>query len=165
MGTQGIKEIFMTQTVFIMQSGKANISCPECGKVRQMDLSKYLAIERAVTLKATCSCGQVFPFTLERRLHVRKTVDLEGRLTYRNKQYPVKVLDISRLGMKIRTLKALNIREGDRLVIDFILDDVNKSRISREITVRKVNRTDIGVMFPSPDHYDRLGPYLLFKLG
>lgn len=148
-----------------MQNGKANISCPECGKVRQMDLSAYLTIERAVTLKATCSCGQVFPFTLERRLHVRKPVDLQGTLTFRNKRYSVKVLDISRLGMKIRTLKVLDVRVGDRLVIDFTLDDINQSVISREITVRKVNRTDIGVMFKSPDHYDRLGPYLLFKLG
>ncbi len=155
----------MAQKVFITKSGKANITCPECEKVRSMDVSKFTSVDKAVSLKVTCACGHGFSVTLERRLHFRKPVSLNGQVVYKDKKYLLKILDISRLGLKLRTDKPIDIQKGEKLIIDFTLDDAWQSQVEKEVIVRKINGTDIGVEFVSRDHYDRFGPYLLFHFS
>ena len=155
----------MAQKVFITKSGKANITCPECGKAKPMDVSKFIHVDKAVSLKVTCSCGHGFSVTIERRLHFREPVNLNGQVVYKDKKYLLKILDISRLGLKIRTEMEMDIQKGEKIIIDFILDDPGKSRVEKEVLVRKVNGTDIGVEFLSNDHYDKFGPYLLFHFS
>jgi hypothetical protein len=152
----------MAQKIFMTKSGKATIICPECGKVKQMDVSKFTDVNKSVNLKVTCACGHRFPIMLERRLHIRKNVDLKGHMVVKHKSYGIKVLDMSRLGLKIRIEKALDIQKGEKILINFILDDPGESRVEKEVLVKKVSGTDIGVEFISQDHYDKFGPYLLF---
>jgi len=155
----------MAQKVFVTNSGKANFSCPECGKTRQMDVSRFHNVDKEVKLKCTCTCKHKFSVVLERRKHIRKGVDLEGQILFEKEKYPVKVLDISRLGLKIRTDEILDLNPGDKTVIDFILDDAGSSKVSKEVIVRTVNETDIGTEFSSHDHYDKLGTYILFHFS
>ncbi|MFO7886057.1 MAG: PilZ domain-containing protein, partial [Desulfobacteraceae bacterium] len=108
-----------------------DISCPKCGNIRQTDISKYLKMDKALSFKATCRCSHVFPVMIERRKHIRKNVNFKGTLTYRSNQYPVKILDISKFGMRIMTVKALNILEGERLDVTFIFDNPGKSSVSK----------------------------------
>jgi hypothetical protein len=155
----------MMQKVFVTSNGLIDISCPKCGKIRQVDVSKYLSRDKALNFKATCKCGHVFPVMIERRQHVRKNLNLKGTINYKSNQYPVKILDISKLGLRIKTGKALNIMEGERLEITFMLDDPGKSTVSKEAVVRKNyddRRGVIGVEFLSHEHYDAFGKYLLF---
>lgn len=156
--------IGMAQKIFITKSGKTNIICPECGKIKQVDVSRFTHTEKAVSLKITCPCGHVFSATLERRLHFRKSVNLQGKTVFKNKRYELRILDISRLGLKIRTERALDIQKGEKFVIGFTLDDPGRSQVEKEVIVRKVDGTDLGVEFTSSDHYDKFGPYLLFHL-
>ncbi len=155
----------MTQKIFITKSGKANITCSECGKVKSMDVSKFTNIDKAVSLKVTCVCGHHFSVTLERRLHFRKSVNLSGQTMFKNKKYMLKILDISRQGLKLRTERPIDIQKGEKIIIDFTLDDVGQSQVEKEVVVKKINGTDIGVEFVSHDHYDRFGPYLLFHFS
>jgi len=157
-----LKCVCMIQKIFITRSGKANITCAQCGKVSGTDVSKFKHTDKAVNLKVTCACGHKFSVILERRLHIRKGVDLKGTLTFKDKKYGMKIFDISRMGLKLRTEIILAIQEGERLVIDFILDDFGKSRVEKEVIVKKTNGTDIGVEFTSHNHYDKFGPYILF---
>jgi len=152
----------MAQKVFITKSGKANFSCPECGKARQLDVSRFNSVEKEVKLKCKCQCKNVFSVILERRKQTRKKVDLSGILVLGKKKHPVNVIDISRLGLKIRAKELLNLNPQDRIVLKFTLDDVDKSQVSKEVIIRSINQTNIGAEFLSLEHYDKLGSYLLF---
>ena len=152
----------MVQKVFITKSGTANFSCPECGKVKQLDVSRYNTVEKEVKLKYTCTCKHIFSVILERRKHIRKMVDLPGLLILGNKRYPITVIDISRVGLKIRTKGTLDLNLDDKVVLEFVLDDPGGSKISKEAIVKKINQTNIGVEFLSQTHYDKFGAYILF---
>jgi hypothetical protein len=152
----------MVQKIFYTGTGAIDITCPKCGKIRQRDISKYLKMDKALNFKATCKCKHVFPVTIERRQHIRKQVNLKGVLIQRSQQYPVKISDISKFGMRLMTDRHPNIMEGERLVVKFVLDDQLRSEVSKDIVVRKKTGTYVGCEFLSDDHYDAFGKYLLF---
>ncbi len=155
----------MMQKIFITSNGLIDISCPECGKIRQVDVSKYLGRDKALSFKATCRCGHVFPVMIERRQHIRKNLNLKGNINYKSNQYPVKILDISKFGLRVMAGKALNIIEGEHLEITFILNDPGKSTVSKEAVVKKKydnQKGVIGIEFLSHEHYDAFGKYMLF---
>lgn len=152
----------MVQKIFYRNNGKIDIKCPKCGKSGQMDISKYVKMDKALNFKAACKCKHVFSISIERRRHIRKLVNLKGVLIQESQHYPVRVLDISKLGMRILTERGLNIMEGERLSVKFILDDPRRSEVSKEIVVRRKQGRDIGCEFVSHEHYDDFGKYLLF---
>ena len=152
----------MVQKIFYTGTGAIEITCPNCGKTRQKDISRYLKMDKALNFKATCKCNHVFPVTIERRQHIRKQVNLKGTLVHGSHQYPVKILDISKLGMRVMTERSLSIMEDEHLVVEFVLDDQLRSKVSKEIVVRKNQGTYLGCEFLSNDHYDAFGKYLLF---
>ena len=155
----------MIQKVFATSSGKAVFTCPECGKARHMDVSKYKDVEKAVKLKYTCPCSHKFSVLLERRQHVRKKVNLKGTLIVDHKKYPVELIDISRRGIRGRSNDRIPVSPGQSVRLEFTLDDSNSSTVSKDMQVRSVVLPHIGMEFSSTDHYDKLGPYLLFHLG
>ncbi len=149
---------------FVTQEAKITITCPKCKKKQDKDVSQFMDIDQAVRLKTTCPCGHVFRIDLERRNFVRKPVRLNGTIHYDGQQYPAVVADLSRKGLNIRITDAIDVTPGDKIQITFVLDDANHSRVSKELTVRKAGPGTIGAEFVSLDHYDRLGPYLLFQI-
>lgn len=153
----------MDVKTFVTRSGKANITCPECNKVRQMNVSRFRKMNKEIRLKCTCTCNHVFTIVLERRQHIRIEVDLKGNLNYNNQKIPVRVTDVSRVGMKIRCHQKLDIKLGEKLLVNFILDDITKSRITKEVIVKTINPFFVGTAFVSSDHYDKFGNYILFK--
>jgi hypothetical protein len=152
----------MVEKIFYTGTGAIDITCPKCGKTRHIDITKYLNMDKALNFKATCKCKHVFPVTIERRQHIRKQVNLKGTLVHGSHQYPVKIVDISKLGMRFMTERSQSIMEGERLIVEFVLDDQLRSEVSKEIVVRKKSGTTIGCEFLSDDHYDAFGKYLLF---
>jgi hypothetical protein len=148
--------------VFLTKSGKANFTCPECGHIRQMDVTKFKKMDREVKLKCTCKCQNVFSVILERRRHIRKKVHLPGELLMGKQKYPININDISKVGLKIHTKDVLDLDVEDKIILEFILDDTDNSKVSKEVIVKKINQTQIGGKFSSKDHYDKLGTYLLF---
>jgi len=152
----------MVQKVFVTQDNKAKVICPECGKVRQMDVSKFSNYEKEVRLKCTCVCKHSFGILLERRKHIRRAVNLAGTLTVDSTELPVTITDISRRGLKVMLDEPVDLSVNDKVILNFVLDDAGNSHVRKEVIVRKVMDTQIGVEFLSQDHYDKLGPYLLF---
>lgn len=152
----------MTPKIFLTKSGKAGISCPECGKTKLMDIEKFSHRDKEVRLKITCKCSHIFSATLERRKNVRKQVILIGVLIAGKKKYSIVINDISRPGLKIRTEKILDLNLNDIVSIEFTLDDAGKSRISKEVVIKKIDQQYINVEFLSQEHYDKFGLYLLF---
>jgi len=155
----------MTQRIYLTKSGTAGIACPECGKNRQMDVSKYRDIQKEVKLKCTCKCKHTFSVTLERRQQVRKKVLLTGGVLLNQKQYPVDIINISRIGLRIKTKGRLDISLLDRVELEFTLDDATRSVVRKKLLARTMRENEIGLEFVDKNHYDKLGSYLLFHFG
>ena len=158
-----VKTDVIRQKVFVAQDGMATFACPECQKVKRMDVSKYRVREKVVKLKYRCSCGHRYPVFLERRRHVRKEMELMGSIKKGRAGIPVIVRDLSMSGMKLKSGVKLPFSPDDRITVEFVLDDAGRSVVKKEVIVRTVFGFFIGVEFLSHEHYDKLGPYLLYS--
>lgn len=150
------------QQVFASQDLKADLTCPECGKSRQNDISKFQNLPGKITLKCSCSCGHTFHIQLERRSHTRRPVLLQGTLTHGRQVYPVNITDISRNGLLAKIPELPEIKPGTCVKLCFKLDDASGSDVKKDVMVRNIRKGSIGVEFTAQDHFDKLGPYLLF---
>jgi len=52
---------------------------------------------------------------------------------------------------------------GNKLVVEFHLDDKLRSPVSKEVIVTGIKDHIVDAEFCSKEHYDRLGPYLHFN--
>lgn len=155
----------MTQKIFLTKSGKAVISCPECGKTKLTDTERFSHREKPIRLKVTCKCSHIFSVVLERRKLVRKKVKLSGIFIIGKKKYSIIINNISRHGLEIRSERVLDLNLDDKVVVEFNLDDAHHSRVVKEVAIKKIDKQYINVEFLSQQHYDRLGVYLLFHFG
>ena len=155
----------MAEKIFLTKNAEAVVLCPECGKTKMIDFEKFIDVDKEIKLKVTCKCSHVFSVILERRKHVRKQVDFHGGLINDNKKYSIDVIDISRMGLKLRTKEVLDLNPDDKVVIEFTLDDAGRSKISKDGIIRKIVKKYIGVEFLSQRHYDKFGTYLLYDFG
>ncbi len=155
----------MATKVFVSSNGIATFVCPKCGKIVRKNMSKYTSINKAVRIKCKCSCNHIYSAILERRKAIRKQHVLQGTY-FRNKgdQGSFFVKDISNSGIKMEIPLKPSIKIGEKMRIEFILDDVTNSVIRREVVVRNVFDSCVGVEFISKEHYDKFGSYLLYDL-
>lgn len=49
----------MVQKIFAGKKQMGTFFCPECGKEKQMDLSKFMHMTKEVKLKYTCTCTSI----------------------------------------------------------------------------------------------------------
>ncbi len=162
----------MIQKLFADKNNTILVTCPKCGHERYKDVSIYLdlTLDQSVQLKYNCPCGHHFSLLIERRRYIRKCVNLKGTLIcHKHKSktpvLDILILDISRYGLKIKLIDKFKIEKGQRVVIQFQLDDQFKSNVSKEAIVKNVISSTIGVEFLSHDHYDKFGPYIMFNFN
>lgn len=152
---------------FIDSEGKAIIKCPECHEVRLVDVSGYSKLDRHVRFKVKCPCQHTFKVLLERREYFRRSVDFDGIGLFQGGaiKVDVKVCDLSRKGMRIQIHSELTVAVGDKLTVEFRLDDEKKTLIRKDALVRSVWERFLGLEFFSIDPhnvYDKaLGFYLM----
>ncbi|MBU1172129.1 MAG: PilZ domain-containing protein [Proteobacteria bacterium] len=154
----------MRERIFINSENIATFICPTCNKTRNADVSKIIGAKTAINIKCKCKCGQHFETTLERRRFYRKGIQFKGTcyLGKDNLKLSVIITDISRSGMKIQLNAPHDFNPGDELLIEFQIDDSEKSLISKKIIIRTISGKKLGAEFKSPEHYDKLGSYLMF---
>jgi c-di-GMP-binding flagellar brake protein YcgR len=151
--------------VFINDNGQGTFICPACNKGVIRDLSEFLETRSAIRLKCKCSCGHRYRVLVERRRHFRKPVNLTGMFIFQNSQgNPVKglikILDISQSGACFSVNSIPEFQIGDKLTIEFNLDDEDRSQIREVGTVRRIQTNIVGLSFKNTDHYGKLGQYL-----
>jgi hypothetical protein len=175
------------QKVFIGENNRVTIVCPRCGKSKDIDVTPYLTARKTaqITLRLKCSAcdcghkscqdcieynctnGNVFAIQLERRKFYRKKVLLTGTLfDIEDRKHPVKILDLSRTGLKMSIHGIKNITPGQKLKASFILDDAKESKVYKEFIVRKAAEKTITGEFidtQSFDHYDKMIGFYLMK--
>jgi hypothetical protein len=102
---------------------------------------------------------------LERRRHFRKPVNLVGMFFFRRGEGPplkglIKVKDISQSGIQFSVNSMPEFDVGDKLLIEFTLDDEEHSQIREEGIVRRIQANIVALSFNTTDHYGKLGRYL-----
>ncbi len=155
----------MKERVFINSDNIATFICPECQKVRHANVAKIVGINKALSIKCQCKCGNKFEAILERRKFFRENIELDGIvfMDSDDQKFSVIVTDISRAGLKLKLKTNHDLSFGDELLIEFNLDNTEKTLISKKIIVRSLSGLDLGVEFKSSEHYDKFGSYLMFK--
>ena len=160
----------MIQKVYITSTNMITFTCPECKFPRVVSVDKHEELKTAEKVRVRCNrCGHKYPAVIERRRQYRKVTNFPGTFTRMAKGRPVdkgymKVVDLSRTGLKLRLNEKGQFSVGDRLVIEFRLDDANRSVIKKEVEVKKIFDLELGVAFTSvhpSDPSDRaLGFYM-----
>lgn len=161
----------MTQKVYISSDQTITFTCPACRHLRVVGLKQHKLLETADRVRVTCkSCGHKYRVAIERRRQYRKTVNFPGTYTRyvdgkpRGNGY-MKVVDLSRTGLKIKLNEKGVVELGDKLILEFHIDDANRSLIKKEVIIKKVFENELGVAFTSvhpSDPSDRaLGFYML----
>lgn len=138
---------------FINKNNQATFVCPSCGSAKVVDVTQFLATKKPVHFKRKCRCGAITPFLLERRQFYRKPVDIEGicRVLKNNAQLSVRIRDLSRSGLKIDLLEEDELEIGDKLFVEFRLDNKQRTLIQREVIIRKMFGSSLGTEFTSRD--------------
>ena len=72
-------------------------------------------------------------------------------------------MNISRIGIQFKLEVPHSFSKGTKLLLEFTLDDKLKSEVSKEVVVQSEKDLFINAEFSIKNHYDKLGPYLLFN--
>ena len=71
------------------------------------------------------------------------------------------IMDLSRAGAKFKSHVKKEFEVGDRLCIDFYLNNKEKTFIKKDAVIKNINNEDmIGVQFCSTDFYGKIGEYI-----
>jgi len=141
------------QKVFINNDNMATFVCPKCKKSTTADVSEYREINKAVRIQHTCSCGHSHTVLLERRKFFRKDVNIRGEYLLHGEtvKKSMTVQDISRSGLKIEMHQKEKLRPGDKLLVEFYLDNHQRTFIQKEVYVKTLSGLCAGTEFCSRD--------------
>lgn len=143
------------------EENKATICCPYCGYTATVSAEKFSTDKKI--LKTRCTCGKAFLSSLEFRKHYRKKVRLAGsmRNLRTRKVVDIVVRDLSGGGIGFTVLSQIVPEVGDVLDLDFTLDNANRSKISVQVSVRKIEDRFVGSQFAIRNIPRELGFYLM----
>ncbi|MBF0119247.1 MAG: PilZ domain-containing protein [Desulfobacterales bacterium] len=153
-----------------IKDNKATFTCEKCGKIKIADVSGYMGVKNTITVKCKCPCGNSYSVILERRKNYRKSTNIPGlylKETHLDGEYTtdqgkekgrIIVLDISSTGLRFKLHVNRKFHLGDKLLVEFNLDDKKRTLIKKEVIVKRIETLDIGAEFcPSDpnDHYTK----------
>ncbi len=156
----------MIKNVYVTKDGTATFVCDACDHARIEDVSRYLNIGKRLTVKCKCRCGHQFNVHVEKRRYVRRATNCVGSYTYIDDngnitEGAMRVKDVSRGGFRLEFAARPPFAVGDRLDIEFNLDDPQRSRIAQRVVVRNLGNGAAGVEMMSFDYSKALWRYLI----
>lgn len=140
--------------VHIESNNQGQITCPKCGKMKEINASHHLILKKAI--KVRCSCSHSFKVSLDYRHHFRKSVQLQATLYKLNSddivaEVTVTSLSVSGIGFEAASLH--NIYISSRFEIEFKLDDDSDAIIREKICIKRINGFIVGAEFSEQDKY------------
>lgn len=136
---ENLQEIFDSYRVFVNKNNRVSIMCPDCGELQTIDVAKYLDNTRLV--KVECKCGCMFTIQLEFEKTDLKNTNLVGEYSKTDQDQGKKrmiVENISEADIGFIPDKNHNIKKGDVICVEFVMDDEQNSLIVEEVIVRQV---------------------------
>ena len=132
---------------------EGEITCPKCGKTRDITAALDLIMKPVVNVK--CPCGHRFAVSFNRRMLDRKCVCLTGTLYYVDSNqalFDVTITSLSSNGLSFVTNAVENLAIGGSLEIEFPLGDAGMVAME-PITIKHLNHSLVGAEFCQA-HYD-----------
>lgn len=154
------------EKTWIDRDNTVTFSCRQCKKTRVIDASRFSGHKRA---KIRCPCGSISKIQLEYRRQYRKETDLPGlyKVIPADNTPPesgrMKVVDISRNGVRLRFQTPVFLTPGDRLHIQFHLDDKTATFVERDVIVQNIDPPHVGAKFQRPHEMDNVIGFYLFR--
>ncbi len=160
----------MPEKAFVTENNMATFTCPNCNFSNTADISTYKDINKEVRMNVKCMCGHYFSVMLERRASYRKDVELKGTYTHRSSKGEIEkgslfVNNISRSGLRFNVKVEPTFSEGDKIFLEFQLDDKPQALIKKEVVIKSIFKHKIiGSKFcsvsPSDPNDKAIGFYL-----
>jgi hypothetical protein len=153
--------------VFVHNKMVVSFACPQC------KLEKEVAVERIKdvyhwNVNATCRrCSYKFKVSFNFRKYYRKETYIHG-LLYDSLESlspfgDVIITDISLTGIGFEYNKC-NFNIGSMFILRFILDDDERSRMEKKISIESIRGSKVGALFQDESGFDKaLGKYILPK--
>lgn len=130
-------------------NGMAIITCPSCGMIKKVSVSKYKDIKHR--LNTRCQCGKRFDIQLNFRASYRKDVTLSGTfmiISPRSSHWcDMVVSDLSRMGLGFKNREKVVVHKGDVIRVKFNLNNAKKTLIDKQVVVKIVKEKYIGCEF------------------
>jgi predicted RNA-binding Zn-ribbon protein involved in translation (DUF1610 family) len=151
--------------VFVHKKTVVSFRCPACGLEKSIDAGKIKDVSHW-NVNATCRrCTHKFKVSFNFRKYYRKETSLHGLLyaSYETLEPlgDVNITDVSLTGIGFQS-ERWALREGDVVVIRFLLDDEAESPVEKEVEVRSVRGSKVGAVFRDTREFDAvLGKYIL----
>ncbi len=150
--------------IYINEDNKACAICPQCGKVKTIDVLRYGDTDRQVRVGIECICGCSYTVFIERRKYYRKETDLSGVCANFDSMEirEINVKNLSRTGVGFTINSPIPISPGDILKVRFVLNGKKRVIINEEVVVQRINKDYIGAGFRRiKELYPDLGYYLM----
>lgn len=143
------------KTVHVDVNGEnpATLSCPFCERTFSISAAEIKKHSRELTIRR-CTCNRHFRIVLNLRRFQRRSVLIVGEaasLSAHNGDWTVMtIVNISRGGLRFRTLEPVPLQVGDKLRVRFTLDTPQDVLIDKEVVVRNSRESEFGCEFMSP---------------
>ena len=150
--------------LYINEENKAYAICPQCGKVKTIDVLRYEGTDRQFRVGIECICGCSYTVFIERRKYYRKETDLSGVCANFDSMdiREINVKNLSRTGVGFTVNSPIPMSPGDILNVRFVLDGKKRVVINEEVVIRRINENYIGAGFCKiRELYPDLGYYLM----
>jgi len=152
--------------VIVNDHGEGLFICPSCHNSVLKDLSNVISAQRVINIKCKCKCGHVYQAFVDRRTFTRESVNSIGVCFYKNAAGEtakgiIRVLDVSMSGMRFSFNGVPEFSVGDRIMVEFKLDDWERSQVREEGIVRRIQSNKVGLQFDAIERFGELGLYLL----
>lgn len=150
-------------TVHVRENDTAILICPSCGTTKPI-IAKTFRHGRHI-IKAECRCKHVFTVLLNFRKNYRKQTSLPGTYQITGSSNPgggiIHITNISRGGLAFTVSGRHNIRQDQELLLEFQLNDKNRTVLKKQAVVVSVRHNTIGCAFRCHGELDKaLGFYL-----
>jgi len=134
--------------LYVDENGAGLFNCPHCGKQVKVDMTEFHGLCNAVKVK--CPCSKEFMVCFGLRKRPRKNSFLRGyyvKLPQGTEKGRIRVRDVSIGGVRFSTWNAHDLKVGDRILVQFVLENHKNSEVERTATVRWVKDRVVGCQF------------------
>ena len=148
------------RTAVVSLDNTAESVCPHCGAVNVIEVATTIRPSTPVRTRVQCGCGHTHAVFLERRAFVRKVVDLHGQFCLRGStvERPMRILNLSRTGVRFAPDEAAEVVVGDRVHVDFSFGSMTRTYISKTARVVRVADGTVGAEFVNGRRLEPLDP-------
>ena len=139
------------ERIKVTKDGEIEITCPNCNLSKIFSIKKYIKHSKTVRVRIRCKCGFTKSALLERREAYRKKASFIGCYVNNDidKKLEIKVINLSANGIrfKINGVSKYKFKPGDKLTIEFKLNEMSTSSIQKKVIIRNFQNSSISAEF------------------